>query len=329
MYKNQTYVTGRPLENQCKYPIVALITDDVYHCWGALVLYGSVVRSVITEQVPPTSVCMNFMYINESMSLITMKKWGKKANPFHHNVHCRNLLNFELNSIVPLNWYPISKLTLPQWMALDVARWSTVMNKINLWAFDIFDRIFILDIDIVILREVTKIMDETPMIYDIAGGIDGWYGCDDRSKLNGGVVLIKGGAYVHAVALQMLNDKKSSCLSGRWGEGEQELLNCICGFMGRYPQRPEFRCQLLPVFDHAFPRSYKCPDAAARPLRMVHFAGGDKPWHKVANETKEPDRLYWWCIKEAMSTSQISRSILTRKSTVHALLACNLPSVEM
>ena len=103
------------------------------------------------------------------------------------------------------------------------------MNQVQIWAFDRFERIFILDVDILVLRELTKIIDETPLIYDIVGGTSGRSGCNGRSQLNGGTVLIKGSRYLHSVALQMLDDPKASCQSHRWASAEQELLNCLCG----------------------------------------------------------------------------------------------------
>ena len=241
------------------------------------------------------------MYVNASISVQTMHRWEERVNPFTTLTGCQELMNKEMEEIVPITWYAISKLFLPHWSNQGAARWAIAMNKIHVWAFDRFERIFILNVDVLVLHELTKIIDETPSIYDIAAGIDGWLGCNDRSRLNGGALLIKGSRYLHSVALQLLEDPKASCESHRWALAEQELLNCLCGFLGGHPLRPEFRCLLLSVHNHVFPRGYNCPDAQVRPLRLIHFAGDKKPWHVEANLTKERDQLFWWCLRDAMS----------------------------
>ena len=294
---NQTQTTEKP---HCIHPIVALVTPDASHCEGASVLYGSIIRTVIAERLPHRSVCVNFMYIDASISLETMFRWEEQVNPFTNFTGCRELMNEQMKVVVPISWYAIAKLIPPHWSNQGAERWSTAMNKIHVWAFDRFERFFVLDVDILVLRELTKIIDETPLIYDIAAGIDGWSGCNDRSRLNGGALLIKGSRYLHSVALQMLDDPKASCESQGWALAEQELLNCLCGFLGEHPQRPEFKCALLPMYDHVFPRGYNCLDARVRPLRLIHFAGDTKPWHVQTNQTKERDLLFWWCLKDAM-----------------------------
>jgi lipopolysaccharide biosynthesis glycosyltransferase len=315
--------------HRCIYPVVALITPELHNCQGALVLYGSIVRTVIAEKLVHKSICVNFMYINTSMSLTTMKRWERKQNPYANTTECSKLVNEKLNDLVPVNWYAVCKLNPPAWSVPAFSHWFIALNKIHLWAFHLFERVFILDVDIIVLRELTKIMDEIPMTYDITGGIDGWYGCDDRSRINGGAILIKGSAYLHSAALQMLQHKNASCVSQRWNESEQELLNCLCGFVGGHPQRPEFQCHLLPMYDHIFPKNYKCLDARTRPLRMIHFAGPEKPWNTLAYNTTDKDKLFWWCIKDVMSSSPLIKSTNNRESTINALIGCKPFSLEL
>ena len=296
--RNQTRITQTPL---CLYPIVALITLDPAHCQGASVLYGSILRTVIAEKLTHRSVCLNFMYVNASISVQTMLRWEEQDSPSANLIECHGLMNEQMKKIVPISWYPIPKLIPPRWSTPMLQRWAISMSQIHIWAFDRFERIFILDVDVVVLRELTKIVDETPLIYDIAAGINGWLGCYDRSQLNGGVLLIKGSRYLHTVALQLLEDPKASCESHRWVLAHQELLNCLCGFSEIRSQRPEFKCLLLPIYNHVFTRSYNCTDIRVRPLRLIHFAGDKKPWQVQTNQTTERDQLFWWCLRDAMS----------------------------
>jgi hypothetical protein len=224
-----------------------------------------------------------------------------KVNPSANITGCRQLINEEMNAFVPVASFAIQKLILSERAAPYEARWIVPMNKIYLWTFDRFEQIFVLDVDILVLRELTKIIDETTLIYDIAGGINGWNNCNHRSGINGGTLFIKGSRYLHSVALQMIDDRKQSCQSQRWLFAHQERLNCLCGFLGEHPQRPEFKCLLLPMYDHVFPRGYNCLDARVRPLRMIHLARDTKPWQVQPNQRKEREQLFWWCIKKAMS----------------------------
>lgn len=285
----------------CIYPTVTLITPDISRCNGASGLYGSIVRTVIAELVPPGSVCVNFMYIDKHISVETMYRWEAKSNLFAHINGCRELINEKMNALVPVSWYPLANLSLPPWTAPNRLDWIIAMNKLQLSAFDRFERFFMLDLDIVILRELTKIFDETPLSYDVVGGMDGWGGCRDRYGINSGAVLMKGSRYFHSAAMQMLEDQNASCQTGRWGLVDQEVLNCMCGLAGKRAYRPEFKCSLLPVYSHIAPYGYKCRDARVRPLRLVHFVGVSKPWQGEVDRTKGPERAFWWCIKYAMS----------------------------
>ena len=174
-----------------------------------------------------------------------MYRWEEKVNPYSNLSGCRELINPKMNAFVPVFWYPIAKLILPPWAKPDRIEWIAAMKKLHVWAFDRFERTFYLDLDIVVLRELTKIFDETPLIYDIVGGMDGWFGCHDRYTINGGAILIKGTRYFHHIAMRMVEDRNTTCGSRRWQLTDQELLNCSCGFGGSRPHRPEFRCSLL------------------------------------------------------------------------------------
>ena len=241
------------------------------------------------------------MYVDQNISIQQMYRWQSKVNPYSNINGCRELINEKMNALVPVSWYPIPKLIPPPWSKLYRTEWIAAISKIHVWAFDRFERTFFLDLDIVVLREVTKIFDETPLIYDIVGGMDGWLGCHDRYSINGGAILIKGTRYFHHIAIQMVEDRNTTCSSRHWAEGDQELLNCICGLVGSRTHRPELRCSLLPVYNHIAPYGYKCHDAKARPFRLVHFIGVPKPWERNVDRTKGPERAFWWCIKDAMS----------------------------
>lgn len=291
----------RSKEHPCLYPISTLVTPSDSYCDGASGLYGSIVRTVIGETVSPGSVCVHFMYVDQNISVEEMYRWEEKVNPYSNINGCRELINEKMNALVPVSWYPIPTLILPPWAKPDRSEWIAAINKIHVWAFDRFERTFFLDLDIVVLRQLTKIFDETPLIYDIVGGMDGWLGCNDRYSINGGAILIKGTRYFHHIAMQMIEDRNTTCSSRRWAQGDQELLNCICGLQGSRRHRPEFQCSLLPVYNHIIPSGYKCHDATARPWRLVHFVGVSKPWERDVDRTKGPERAFWWCIKDAMS----------------------------
>lgn len=130
--------------------------------------------------------------------------------------------------------------------AVHVA-WNSALNKVYSWAFDLYPRVLILDGDSIILQDLDLIFDDIPSLYTVAGADDQFSGCHDRTRLNGGMILLRPSRYFQIVASELLYDPNASCFGGSWQQSEQELINCICGFGTSNGLRPEFACSIMPV----------------------------------------------------------------------------------
>ena len=104
-----------------------------------------------------------------------MYRGEEKVNPSANITGRRQWINEEMNAFVPVSWFAIQKLILFKRAAPYEASRSIAMNQVH-----------ILDVDILVLRELTKIIDEMPLMYDIAGGINACHGCSGRARMNGG-----------------------------------------------------------------------------------------------------------------------------------------------
>lgn len=306
----------------CEYPILIHVTPDE-HCTGALALYGSIVRNVLQQPALQGKTCVHFTYVDPDLKTIQkMYRWRSRANPFTQVADCAALdTTPELNKLVPVRFNALVKIEKPDIMDVPRETWLTALNKVHSWGFDLYPRILLLDGDSMILTDLDKIMDEPSPQYTIVGAADQFASCRDRDRINGGMILLRPSRYFHVSALERLYDPKGSCGSGKWGQSEQELLNCICGTIGEDRGRPgEFACQVMPLYNSIWPRNYGCSAANVVPMRSIHFAAVPKPW-KVEEKPALLERFdygFWACARDA-----------ARLGDKKALTACDIPGLNV
>lgn len=119
---------------------------------------------------------------------------------------------------------------------------------------------------------------------------------------------------------ELLYDKNGSCVSGKWEQSEQELLNCVCGTNGPVRgSRSEFHCEIMPLFNSVWPKNYGCSAANVVPIRSIHFTAATKPW--LVKEGRHDERFdygFWRCVRDA-----------TRAGELEGLKKCQVPELEV
>jgi hypothetical protein len=301
----------------CAYPILIHVTPDV-HCTGALALYGSITRNVLIQlEELQKKVCVHFTYVNTNLTTIEgMYQWTAQPNPFVHIADCAALdTSPKLNDVVPVRFQALPPLEKPKNMKAR-PEWVAALNKVHSWGFDLYPQILILDADSILLTDLHKIFLEASTESTIAGAADQFQDCHDRSRLNGGMILLRPSRYFHIISAELLQDPGASCLSADhdWGQSEQELLNCICGYTYHdfHPFRPEFGCNIMPVYNSVWPKNYRCSDANILPMRSIHFADATKPWDISEDKLDlRVDTAFWKCVRDG-----------ARNGSVDALKAC-------
>lgn len=301
----------------CEYPIVIHVTPDD-HCTGALALYGSIVRNVLLQlKELQRKVCVHITYVNKNLTTVEdMYKWPSDPNPFTSVADCAALDRTpSLNDVVPVRFQGLLPMELPKKMK-SRPEWIAALNKIHSWGFDLYPRILILDADSMVLTDLHKIFLESPTESTITGVPDQFHDCHDRARLNGGMIMLRPSRYFHIVSAELLHDPRQSCISmeNDWSQSEQELLNCMCGY--RYtqylPMRPEFRCDIMPVYNSVWPKSYGCSDVHVLPMRSIHFADATKPWDVKEDKLDERvDTNFYKCVRDG-----------ARNGDTEALKAC-------
>lgn len=310
----------------CEYPILIHTSPDG-HCSGAFVLYGSIVRNVLMqpEQLKGKT-CVHFTYVDPKLdSFETMYQWKPRPNPFPEVPDC-DRLNPDgsgvktLSAIVPFRWQAIAASETPAIMNVGFAPWRVALDKVNSWAFDLYPRALYVDADSVFVRELANVFDEVPAHVTVAGAID-QVQCNQRDRLNGGFLLIRPSRYFHMAAVEALFDSTGSCMSGNWLWSDQELINCICGFNLHGKElralRPEFVCQIMPIYNSLWNTQWHCSDANVVPIRSLHYTVTQKPWNLKEDQFTRFDQQFWRCLRDA-----------SRAENLVGLLACKVPNQE-
>ncbi|KAL2062536.1 hypothetical protein VTL71DRAFT_6802 [Oculimacula yallundae] len=305
----------------CEYPVVIHVTPDG-HCTGALALYGSIVRNVLMQpEALRGKTCVHMTFVDPKLTSIEeMYKWTARPNPFSTPKDCAALDSTPaLNDVVPIRFQALRGIEKPDFMEAGLATWLVALNKVHSWAFDAYPRILLMDADSIAITDLHRIFDESDDRVTVTGAPDQFNDCGDRTRLNGGMILLRASRYFHISALEMIYDQKSSCVSQKWQQSEQELLNCICGTQGA-PNglRPEFQCAIMPFYNSVWPRNYACSAANVLPMRSIHFTAATKPW--LVDDKRLGERFdygFWGCVRDA-----------TRQGDVEALKECEFPVLE-
>lgn len=310
----------------CEYPILIHTSPDK-HCTGSLALYASIVRNTLTQpEALANKTCVHFTYVDEKLeTLEEMYQWPARKNPFTNIDDCAKLDSTPaLNDLVPVRWQALVPIEKPKKMKVGHAAWLLALNKVHSWAFDLYPRVLILDADSFIITDLHNIFLETPRDTAIAGASDQYHDCQDRSRMNGGMILLGApGRYFHMVISELLYDPNASCMSGRWEQSEQELLNCFCGYTYTdrpvlHLPRPEFTCRMMPIYNSVWPKNYGCSDVNVMPIRSIHFTAVTKSWD--VPEDKLDDRFdtkFYKCLRDN-----------GRSANVKKLEACSIPQLE-
>ncbi|KAK6585669.1 hypothetical protein PZA11_002396 [Diplocarpon coronariae] len=298
------------------------VTPDA-HCTGALALYGSIVRNVLTQSsMLRKKTCVHITYVDPDLeSIEQMYKWIPQKNPFKDIEDCAALDSTPaLNDVVPIRFQSLPLIEKPKIMQAAHENWLKALNKIHSWAFDLYPRILLLDADSFIITDLALIFDETPDHYTIAAAPDQFNSCGDRNRVNGGMVLLRPSRYFQISALELVYDPEGSCSSGSWSQSEQELLNCICGGQGpARGMRPEFPCLIMPLYNSVWPMNLGCSAANVVPIRSMHMTVVTKPWDiEDKNLHMRFDYAFWGCVRDA-----------SRKGDLYALQECNVPPQEV
>ncbi|KAH6705448.1 hypothetical protein DL95DRAFT_458447 [Leptodontidium sp. 2 PMI_412] len=306
----------------CQYPVVIHVTPDG-HCTGVLALYGSIVRNVLMQpEALQNKTCVHVTYVDPKMNSIEeMYKWDARANPFSTPKDCAALDSTPaLNDVVPIRFQALRGIEKPDFMEAGLATWLVALNKVHSWSFDAYPRILLMDADSIAITDLHLIFDESNPRDTVTAAPDQFNNCGDRGRINGGMILLRPSRYFHISALEMIYDQGSSCVSQKWQQSEQELLNCLCGSQGP-PQglRPEFECAIMPFYNSVWPRNYACSAANVLPMRSIHFTAATKPW--LVDEKRLHERFdygFWGCVKDA-----------SRAGDTEALKKCEFPDLEV
>jgi len=309
----------------CEYPIM-IHTTPTKHCTGALSLYASIVRNVLTQpKALQNKTCVHFTFVDTELKTIEeMYEWKIRSNPFMEVADCAALDTMpEYNSIVPVRWQALPPIEKPEIMEAIHLNWLAALNKVHSWAFDLYPRVLYLDADSFILTDLHKIFLETSEHYTISAVPDQFSNCHDRTRMNGGMVLFRPSRYLHIVMLELLHDNSASCLSGKWDQSEQELLNCFCGYSYHerprtWKPRPEFECSIMPMYNSLWPKNYHCSDANVLPMRSIHFTAVTKPWNVPENKLDSRfDTKFFKCLRDN-----------ARSGKTAGLTDCTVPPLE-
>ncbi|KAG4411101.1 hypothetical protein IFR04_015758 [Cadophora malorum] len=305
----------------CEYPVVIHVTPDG-HCTGVLALYGSIVRNVLNQpEELANKTCVHVTYMDpELKSIEEMYKWPARENPFKTPRDCFLLDSTPaLNDVVPVRFNALRGIEKPEFMQSQPG-WIIALNKIHSWAFDAYPRILLMDADSIAVTDLHLIFNDADPRHTITGAPDQFHNCGDRSRMNGGMILLRPSRYFHISALEAIYDPGSSCVSGHWDQSEQELLNCLCGYQGPAKGiRPEFECALMPLYNSVWPWNFACSAANVVPIRSVHFTGATKPWSVDEKRLHlRFDYGYWGCLKDA-----------ARANSLEAVKKCEFPEAEV
>ena len=311
----------------CEYPILIHTSPDK-HCTGTLALYASIVRNALTQpEALREKTCVHFTYVDPDVPTIEqMYRWDPKPNPFTEVEDCAKLdTTPSLNEIVPVRWQALAPIDKPPKMTPGVPRWLAALNKVHSWAFDLYPRILILDADSFIIQDLANIFLEMPLDVAVAGAPDQFWSCQDRGRMNGGMILLgKPGRYFHMVMAELLHDPGASCLTGKWEQSEQELLNCFCGLTYDdhpvlHPPRPEFICRMMPIYNSVWPKNYGCSDVNVQPIRSIHFTAVTKPWDVPEEKLEDRfDTAFFKCLRDH-----------ARNGDAASLTTCTIPELEI
>lgn len=177
------------------------------------------------------------------------------------------------------------KSPLPQVPDQKQHHWTYTFDKLHLFGLTQFDKLVYLDSDMMVLENIDELFDKPHMSAVAAGRlIDA-----DWTGLNSGLMVIEpkeGLSQSIGAMLQPALDRARA--AGRSEVGDQDLINV---YYAEWPNREELHLDdgynVLQYHTDAYidKHNYCLPwgddgatQAKRKPIKVMHFAGRDKPW---------------------------------------------------
>lgn len=170
---------------------------------------------------------------------------------------------------------------LPEWAAQQQHHWAHTFDKLWLFGLEQFGKLVYVDSDMLVLQNIDDLFRAPHMAAVDAGRLVH----RDWIRLNSGLMVIEPQAQLpQRIATTVETARDEMRREGRPALGDQDLINTFYADWSR--EGPHLDQGDNVFFDHldAYLASglYALPGQAARGttrgLRVVHFAGRDKPW---------------------------------------------------
>ena len=153
-------------------------------------------------------------------------------------------------------------------------RWNETLFKLSVFRLKEFDKVVLLDLDMVVSKNIDELFD-CPDMSAVAAGR-----CihEDWTRLNSGVMVVVPDENVYSGLLACLQDAYNERLAQGYGFGDQDVVNC---YFRDWPSRDELHLSEI----------YNCMTICAKKLssvygfdnlKILHFAEAKKPWEFTA-----------------------------------------------
>ena len=137
------------------------------------------------------------------------------------------------------------------------------------------ERILFIDSDAIIIQSIDRLFQ---LKAELIAAMD--KPCTATDHYNSGVVSLRPSRYLLNEFLSFISrPEEIPCISNTIYEGDQEIINCICGTGGAvFPRRPAITCGTLPWYMNVLPNQL-CPRfiTQSSDMTIIHFAGHFKP----------------------------------------------------
>jgi len=149
-------------------------------------------------------------------------------------------------------------------------RWNETLFKLSVFRLTQFEKIVLLDLDMVVAGNIDELF-EMPNMSAVAAGR-----CihEDWTRLNSGIMVIQPNEDIYAGMLSCLQDAYNDRIAQGYGFGDQDVVNF---YYKDWPSRDELHLSEV----------YNCMTICAKKLssmhgfenlKVLHFAEAKKPW---------------------------------------------------